>query len=249
MQAKAHLRSSPLALTLHQRCSHLLRAGAQGVQLSDALCPPPSCHPYSLCERITNTSPWHLEEPGLMHLDETASDLVPSLLALLCYLANHTIYFLLLSNGSIKHFKNTLNLWNNVVFIIVSVFVDALQTEPDRCLLSAPMVYSTESWFLPGRSSIFLCVTIQCAVPQCCLDCPGAVDQEIILAQECQVETLPPICQKHTLRVWPLVFSSLGTGVSAVFRVGLMFPHRTGWWWLVNPPEKILLNSKLHLCC
>lgn len=80
-----------------------------------------------------------------MHLDETASDLVPSLLALLCYLANHTIYFLLLSNGSIKHFKNTLNLWNNVVFIIVSVFVDALQTEPDRCLLSAPMVYSTES--------------------------------------------------------------------------------------------------------
>lgn len=38
-----------------------------------------------------------------------------------------------------------LNLWNNVVFIIVCVFVDALQTEPDQCSLFAPMVYSTES--------------------------------------------------------------------------------------------------------
>lgn len=80
-----------------------------------------------------------------MHLDGTSSDLVPSLWSSCVYLANHTIYFLLLSNGSIKHFKNTLNLWNNMVFIIVYVFVDALQTEPDRCLLSAPMVYSLES--------------------------------------------------------------------------------------------------------
>lgn len=38
-----------------------------------------------------------------------------------------------------------LNLWNNVIFIVVCVFVDALQTEPDQCSLSAPMVYSTES--------------------------------------------------------------------------------------------------------
>lgn len=80
-----------------------------------------------------------------MHLDGTASDLVLSLWPSCVYLANHTIYFLLLSNGSIKHFKNTLNLCNNVVFIIVYVFVDALQTEPDQCSLSAPMVCSIES--------------------------------------------------------------------------------------------------------
>lgn len=177
--AETCLRSPPLALTLYQRCSHLPRAGAQGVRLSEALRPPPSCHPYPLCEWITNSSPWHLEEPGLMHLDGTASHLVPSLWPPCVYLANHTIYFLLLSNGSIKHFKNTLNLWNNVVFIIVYVLV-ALQTEPERCLLSSSMVYS-ESWFLAGRSSVALCITIQRVVPQCCLERPDAVDQEIIL--------------------------------------------------------------------
>jgi len=74
-----------------------------------------------------------------------ASDLVPSLWPSSVYLANHTIYFLLLSNSSIKHFKNRLNLWNNVVFIIVHVFVDALRTEPDQCSLLAPTVCSTES--------------------------------------------------------------------------------------------------------
>lgn len=100
-----------------------------------------------------------------MHVDGTSSDLVPTLWSSCAYLANHTIYFPLLSNGSIKHFKNMLNLWNNVVFIIMCVFVDALQTEPDQCLLSAPMVYSLESLLLPGRSTIFLCITIQPAVP------------------------------------------------------------------------------------
>lgn len=184
-----------------------------------------------------------------MHLHGTASDLVPSLWPSCVYLASHTIYFLLLSNGSIKHVKNALNLWNNVVFIIVCVFVDVLQTEPARCSLSTPMVYSTESWFLPGRSSILLCITIQHAVPRCCLERSDAVAQAIILVQQCQAETLPAICQKHVSRVWPLVFSSLGTGVSAVLRVALTLPHRMGWWWLVNPPEKMLLNSKLRLGC
>lgn len=42
-----------------------------------------------------------------------------------------------------KHFKNTLNRWNNVVFMTMYVFVDALQAEPDWCSLSAPMVHST----------------------------------------------------------------------------------------------------------
>lgn len=102
--AETCLRSSSLALTLYQRYCHLARAGAQGVQLSEALCPPPGGHLYSLYEQITDTSPRHLEEPGLMHLDGTASDLVPSLCMSCVYLANHTIYFFLLRNGNIKHF-------------------------------------------------------------------------------------------------------------------------------------------------
>lgn len=56
--AEACLRSSPLALTLYQRRSHLPRAGTQGVRLPKASRPPPGCHPYPLCEWITHTSPW-----------------------------------------------------------------------------------------------------------------------------------------------------------------------------------------------
>lgn len=43
-----YFRSSPLALTLYQRCSHLPRACAQGVLLSKSLQSPPSSIP-SLC--------------------------------------------------------------------------------------------------------------------------------------------------------------------------------------------------------
>lgn len=210
-----------------------------------ALLPSPGWHPHPPCEWITNTSPWYLQEPGLMHLDGTASGLVPSLWSSCVYLANHTIYLLLLSNGSMKHFKNTLDLQKNVVFMTMYVFVDALQAEPDQCSLSAPMVHSTECWFLPGRSSIFQCVTIQYVVPQCCREHPDAVGQEIILVQQCQVGT-----QSKT-RVEGVTSGFLlpRDRGSAVFRVGLTFPHRAGWWWLANPPEKILLNSKLRLCC
>lgn len=56
-------------------------------------------------------------------------------------------------------------------------------------------------------------------------------------------------CQNHVSRVWPLGFSSLGTGASALLRVGLRLPRWEGWLWLANPPETILLDSKLHLCC
>lgn len=91
-------RSSPLALTLYQRYSHLPRACAQGVQLSKSLQAPPSCRSQPLCEQITNTSPWHVEDPSLMHLNGAASDLVSHLWPTCEY---HTIYFLLLSNGSI----------------------------------------------------------------------------------------------------------------------------------------------------
>lgn len=217
-------RSSPLALTLYQRYSHLPRACAQGVQLSKSLQPPPSCLSQPLCEQITNTSPWHVEEPSLMHLNGAASDLVSHLWPTCEY---HAIYFLLLSNGSIKHFKGTLNLWNNLVFIIVYMFVEAVQAERAWGSLSSAL-------FTPQRAGFFQqqhlpSIPMQCAGAPGLQEHPGAVDQEIILAQLYQAETLPAICQKRVLGVWPLVFSSLGTGAPAVLRAGLTFPHQMGW--------------------
>lgn len=155
-------RSFPLALTLYQRYSHLPRACAQGVQLSKSLQPPPSCHPQPLCEQITNTSPWHVKEPSLMHLSGTASHLVSHLCPTCEY---HTISFLLSSNGSIKYFKGTLNLWNNLVFIIAWVFVGAPQPGRAWCPLSAAL-------FTPQRAGFSRLLP---AAPGCASPCSAWV--------------------------------------------------------------------------
>lgn len=55
-----------------------------------------------------------------------------------------------------------------MVFIIMYMFVEALQAESAWCSLSAALVYSTESWFLPGWSSTFHYIPMQCVVPQSC---------------------------------------------------------------------------------
>lgn len=186
-----------------------------------------------------------MEEPNLMHLNGTASDLVPSLSPTYVY---HTIYFLLLSNGSIKHFKGTLNLWNNV-FIIVCVFVEALQTESSWCSLSAPLPLLRRELVLPGWSSTFLCIPMRCpnpaGVPRCCgpRDNFGIVisgrNSSCCLSKTSVEGVISGFLLAEdrgfsTVQDWPHVSSPNGM---------------TGWWWLVNPPEKILLDSKLHLCC
>lgn len=145
-----------------------------------------------------------------------------------------------------------------MVFIIMYVFVEALQTESAWCLLSAALVYSTVSWLLPGWSSTFLCIPVHPRASPCTVRCPSPAGAPrcwgprdnfgIVISggnsscylSETSVEgvtsgfLLPGDGGFSGVQGWPHVSPPNGM---------------TGRWQLVNPPEKILLDSKLHLCC
>lgn len=118
-------------------------------------------------------------------------------------------------------------------------------------LLSTALVYSTESCFFQAgaaSSCAFPC-SVQCSSPAGAPRFCGPRDNFGIVTSGGNS------------------FSSLSkTSVGGVTSVFLLpgdrgfssvqgWPHvsppnrMTGWWWLANPPEKILLDSKLHLCC
>lgn len=158
-------------------------------------------------------------------------------------------YFLSLSNGSIKHFKGTLNLWNNLVFMVVYVFVEALQTERAWAALPCP-VCSTESWFLPAAAppQASLC-SVQ--VPQACRSTQVLWTKrqfwQSYIRQKLFLLSVKNECWECGLWFSP----AWGQGFQQCSGLASCFPPNgmAGWWWSVNPPEKILLDSKLHLCC
>lgn len=160
----------------------------------------------------------------------------------------YTIYFLLLSNGIIKHFKGT-PLKQDGFSLLCTCLLRHCRLNLPGARSPLASLYSTESWFLPGWSSTFLCIPVQCpnpaGVPRCC----GSRDNFGIV-----ISGRNSSCCLSKTSVEGVTSGFLlagGRGFSTVQG----WPHgsppngMTGWWWLVNPSEKILVDSKLHLCC
>lgn len=104
-----------------------------------------------------------------MHLDGTASGLVPSLWPSCVYLANHAIYFLLVSNGSMKHFKNTLNIWKNVFFMTICLLM--------HCRLNLTSACSLLLWFVPQSADFVQAGAVSSNASTFSMRCPNAAQR------------------------------------------------------------------------
>lgn len=109
--------------------------------------------------------------------------------------------------------------------------------------------------FIPQRAGFFQAGAVSSYVLLFGMRCPDAAWSTQMLWTKDNFDTVmsgrKSSCHLSETHVEGVTSGFLlpGMGVSAVFIASLIFPQQMRWWWLVNPPEKILLNSKLSLCC
>lgn len=127
-----------------------------------------------------------------------------------------------------------------------------------HCRLNLPGAHSLLPWFTPQRAHFFQAGAAPPYAPPCSVQCPSPAGAPRCCGSR---ENFGIVISGGNSSCY-LSKTSVEGVASDIFLPGDRgfsgaqgWPHvsppngMTRWWWLVNPPEKILLDSKFHLCC